>query len=501
MNSSRHALSRRLFLHALGIVFVIAFASLRVQQDGLIGGRGVWSAAETIEALRPLGFTQAPTLFFFTGASDSMLHFACNAGLLFSSLLALGLYPLPLLALCWALYLSLTIAGSVFMGFQWESLLLESGLTALFFCADHPLTPLWRNRHEPPRLARYLQLWLLIRLMFLSGLVKLTSGDSTWRTLAALDVHYFTQPLPGPLSWSVHQLASLHRPATLTMFAIELGAPILLLIPCRLRRAGALALIVLQLCIFATGNYGFFNLLSLALCVPALDDALLEKVLPFRLAHRLGDNVTQASAGRARATRSFCVLGALVIIPVSSVEALSRVAPRLPVPAFLESLSSAVSPLRSINSYGLFAVMTTERDEIVLEGSRDGKEWRDYRFGYKPGALDENPSQVAPHQPRLDWQMWFAALGSYRRNPWYLEFLQRLLEGEPGVLGLLRDNPFPEGPPRYLRSRFFRYRFSTPEERRSDHHVWERDELAPYAPTVTLENGRLAAARLPDVIP
>ena len=501
MNSHRHALSRRLFLHALGVVFVIAFASLRVQQDGLFGSRGIWPAAETIEALRPLGFAQAPTLFYFTGASDVMLHLACNAGLLFSSLLALGLCPLPLLALCWALYLSLTIAGSVFMGFQWESLLLESALTGLFYCADRPLAPLWRNRQEPPRLARHLQFWLLARLMFLSGLVKLTSGDSTWRTLAALDVHYFTQPLPGPLSWSAHQLSALHRPATLLMFAIELGAPLLLFMPGRPRRAGALALIFLQLCIFATGNYGFFNLLSIALCLPALDDQLLEKILPSRPRPLFSNNLAPASPRRARATQVFCLAGALLIVPISSAEALLRVLPRLQLPGFIESLSSAVAPLRSINSYGLFAVMTTERDEIVLEGSRDGKEWRDYPFRYKPGALDQRPLQVAPHQPRLDWQMWFAALGSYRRNPWYLEFLQRLLEGEPSVLALLRDNPFPEGPPRYLRSRFFRYRFSTAEERRADHHLWEREELGDYAPTVTLESGRLAPARLPDAPP
>jgi hypothetical protein len=152
----------------------------------------------------------------------------------------------------------------------------------------------------------------------------------------------------------------------------------------------------------------------------------------------------------------------------------------------LPALQHILAPLRIVNGYGLFAVMTTSRPEIIMEGSADGRSWVLYEFRYKPGDPGRRPPFVAPHQPRLDWQMWFAALGGYQRTPWVESFQARLLEGSPEVLGLLAENPFPGRPPRYVRATLWSYRFTSPEERRSSGEWWRREILGAYSPVVSL---------------
>jgi hypothetical protein len=448
-----YLLSRWLFLRLLGVVYLIAFASLAVQVTGLVGEHGLLPARAFLERAHATYGGQAyqllPTVFWL-GAGDLALRLVAWGGAALAVLLILGLAPLPTLILLWALYLSLTVVGQDFLSFQWDALLLETGLLAILWA---PLRRLPRGR-EPPAstVARWLLVFLLFKLMFLSGLTKLLSGDPTWRSATALDYHFETQPLPPWTAWYAHNLsASAHRAATIVMFAIELGAPWLLLAPARLRRlrlAGCAALVLLQLAIAATGNYGFFNALAIVLCIPVLDDDLLRRVLPLRL-----DDSEGGSTAR--------LLSLAVIAPVCFVlSALSfgrEIGYTLPggtglglIPAWSDRVMGWVAPLRSFNGYGLFRVMTTQRPEIVIEGSRDGSDWTEYEFRYKPGAIDRRPGFVAPFHPRLDWQMWFAALDPSGNAEWLRSLCAHLLRGTPEVVALLRRNPFPDAPPRMI---------------------------------------------------
>jgi len=485
-----HLLTRWAFLRLLGLTYLIAFVSLGVQVIGLIGENGITPAQDYLSRIQAHfgdeGWQSFPTLFWWF-RSDAALRGACWLGAGLSVLLILRIAPVFTLILLWGLYLSLVVAGGVFLSFQWDILLLETGFLAIFFA---PLRIWPRLESEPPpsRIALWLLRWLLFRLVFLSGAVKLTSGDTTWRDLTALDYHYLTQPLPTWLAWYAHQLPGwFQKASTVVMYAIELGLPFLIFAPRRLRFVAAGGITFLMLCIAATGNYNFFNLLTVALCVTLMDDAFLRRFFPKRTAER---------AAVARATRwkwpRRALLGtvAVFIVTISSIRGISGTWRDVKLRPWMLTLVGHTNPWHTINTYGLFRVMTTRRAEIVVEGSRDQIEWREYRFRWKPGDMKDRPRFVQPHQPRLDWQMWFAALGDYRSrsNQWFTLFLSRLAQGEPEVLALLDDNPFPDEPPRYLRAQLYVYAFTDAKTRRETGAWWTREYLGPYTPTMTRRN-------------
>ncbi len=474
-----YRLSNALFLRLLGLCYLAAFLSVWVQVDGLIGSRGIMPARNLLEAARSqLGgerWTVLPTLSWLN-ASDGFLHFLCGAGSLASLLVIAGLVPAPALIVCWVSYLSLSNVSQPFLDFQWDLLLLETGFLGIW------LAPVRRLRVgsalEPSPAVRALLLWLLFRLIFSSGFVKLASGDPNWRNLTALTYHYWTQPLPPWTAWYVsHSPVWFHKFSCLVMFAIELGAPFLVIAPRRLRLIGFGAIVGLQAIIAATGNYAFFNLLTAALCVLLLDDA----VFPSRLRERAA---TDPRAARGRWPRVVLAPVATAVLLASLVEFAGTLRFRFPWPGFAIAATRAAIAFRSVGNYGLFMVMTTSRLEIIVEGSEDGAAWLPYEFRWKPGDVTRRPGFVAPHQPRLDWQMWFAALGDYRENPWFIAFLGRLLQGSPDVERLLR-NPFPRHPPRYIRAVLYEYRFSNAAERGSTGAWWQRTERGLYCPILS----------------
>jgi hypothetical protein len=382
---------------------------------------------------------------------DAFLHFLCAGGALAALLVVLGLVPAPALLVCWIFSLSLSVAGQTFLEFQWDLLLLEAGFLGIWLAPPRR----WRLGAvlDPPWAARALLWWLLFRLMFSSGFVKLASGDPNWRNLTALTYHYWTQPLPPWTAWFAAQLPlSFHKLSCFVLLAIELAAPFLIIAPRLLRLVSCAAMAGLQLIIAGTGNYAFFNLLTLALCVLLVDDASFPRALRDRAARD-----PRASLGRWPALVLAPVLGLVLIVSVMLFAGTLRL--RLPWPGAAVSLARATLPFRSVGTYGLFMVMTTSRPEIVVEGSDDGVSWLAYEFRWKPGETTRRPRFVAPHQPRLDWQMWFAALGTCEENPWFVAFLDRLLEGSPAVERLLLRNPFPKHPPRYIRAVLYDYRF------------------------------------------
>jgi hypothetical protein len=309
--------------------------------------------------------------------------------------------------------------------------------------------------------------------MFLSGFVKLASGDPAWRHLTALTFHYQTQPLPTPLAWYANRLpAWFDKACCAVMFAVELAAPFALLAGRRLRHAAVLSMAALQALIALTGNYTFFNLLGAALCLPCLDDAWWGR-----------PSVPAASASPPRwILYPFSALVAACTISAASADFFPGAVHSIPA-----RLVRTVEPLRSLNNYGLFAVMTTRRPELVFEGSNDGVDWRPYGFAHKPGDLRRRPDFVAPHQPRLDWQLWFAALGPPDENRWVIGLCEHLLQGTPEVLGLLRSNPFPAKPPLYIRVVRYEYEFTSPAERAATGNWWKRTPMDFFIPPSSLE--------------
>lgn len=454
---SATALTGALFLRVLGLIYLISFASFWPQIVGLVGSHGISPADQLIEAVRTQyghgAWLEFPTLFLF-GVTDHALVGCCALGCVAALLLLFGVFPRLAAAACWILYLSIALIGQPFSNFQWDALLLEAGFLAIF--AGAPLLV-------------YAYRLLLFRLMFESGVVKLTSHDPNWASFHALRFHFFTQPLPTPLAYYAAQLPDwMLDGMTAATLGIELFLPFLLFAPSLYRRVAAAFFVLLQVIILLTGNYAFFNLLTLGLCIWALDDTSFA-------AFGRWLKLVQLKPAWMRAAASL-VLGVLMF--AGGLQAFVAVFPSyeyltLPIRMF-------AGPFEIVNNYGLFAVMTTTRPEISIEGSDDGEHWREYVFKYKPGPVKRGLPLVAPYQPRLDWQMWFAALGSYGQNGWVGELMLRLLAGEPSVTSLLAPSPFAK-PPKYIRALLYDYTFTSPHERSETGAVWNRRLLGVWA--------------------
>jgi predicted DCC family thiol-disulfide oxidoreductase YuxK len=498
--------SRRCFLRALGLIYLIAFVSLWVQVDGLIGSDGMSPLNQFLPAVRAqLGrdaYVLLPTLCWFN-SSNAFLHFLCGGGVVLSLLLILGIAPAISLVALFAFYLSLTIGGQTFLNFQWDVLLLETGFLSIFFAPWRlwPRELMWWPASPAPvaaspvsRAGLFLLKFLLFKLMLMSGVVKLTSGDDSWgwvnhsfhwSALTALDYHYWSQPLPTVFSWWADKSPDWFKHFSVAFcLGVEIIVPFFIWAPRRPRLIAAGLMIFLQLAIAITGNYCFFNLLTIALCLLLIDDA----AVGVKERARYG-----APGGRALPDRlcSYAATAVIIVtLPINAWLIFSAFKPRARPPHALATIYEQLEAFRIVNGYGLFRVMTKDRCEIVLEGSADGIEWLPYEFKWKPGDVKRAPGWCAPHQPRLDWQMWFAALEAPQQNPWLGGFIVRLLQGPDDVNGLLAHNPFPDKPPRYIRAMFYRYRFTTVSELRQTGAWWKRQELREYLPTVSLDQLR-----------
>jgi lipase maturation factor 1 len=462
-------ISDYLFQKAIAVAYLIAFLSFGAQALGLIGSGGLLPVGSYLnaarEALGPSAYWRLPTLLWLD-SSDGMIRAVWIAGAVFALAAAIGALPRIALACCLVLYLSIISAGQSFMTFQWDYLLLEAGLLAVF--VDGGILRNWLVR------------WLLFRLMFLSGLVKLTSGDPTWRSLTALQYYYQTQPLPTPLAWYMHQLpAAFQSASVLLLFLAELIAPVFLFTGKRFRVWAAAVIVALQVLIALTGNYTFFNYLAIVLCLSVLEDAWwperIRGLIKSRAEHRF-----QPRWPRMQRYVSVALLA--VLVPVSLMVAFQSLS--LGVPAGVSRLLDWIAPFGLVNAYGLFANMTTTRPEIIVEASMDGQSWQEYEFRYKPGNLKREPQFVAPYQPRLDWQMWFAALGSYQENPFVVNLMVRLLEARPEVLALLGRAPFGRERPRYVRALLYEYRFTDWATYSGTRAWWTREYKRIYFPAV-----------------
>lgn len=546
-------LARRLALGLLGVVHIAAFTSFAVQFPGLVGEQGIQPAADWLARVGPIldareqsRFFTVPTLGWLLGARDAALAAISWTGAALGLLLVLGLAPRLVLALAGLLYLSLFTLGGPFLSFQWDILLIEATALAIVYAPPglrpRPDTP------EPTAAGVWLMRALLFKLLFMSGVVKLTSGDPTWQDLTALDHHFHTQPIPHFAAWYAAQSPDWIRAAgVLANHFAELFAPWLILFnPRGWRLAAWLAIAALLLCwgaydlgalhialaalaaallggrprdgarlpaaiitlalmasIAATGNYGFFQLLTLALAATLLDDTTLRRALPARLRDRL----PQTPGPRAPLwDRRLTFAAAAVLIPASALVMTTRLAaapirraitadePGLTgsaLRALADTTDTLLRPLRPfalVNGYGLFATMTTTRDELIIEGTADGHRWQHYPLPYKPDAPDDPLRIAGLHMPRLDWQLWFAALRPRcTQSDWTIALVRRLLEGSPPVRALFDDPPFADAPPRAIRIRRVDARFTTPTERAATGAEWRFTPAGDWCPPLTLD--------------
>jgi lipase maturation factor 1 len=507
--------ARRWFLRLLGLVYLIAFVSLWVQVDGLVGSNGMSPVDQFLPTVRQQLGTDAyfllPTLCWFN-SSNAFLHFLCGGGVVLSLLLIFGVAPALSLVALFVFYLSLTIAGQVFCNFQWDVLLLETGFLSIFLAPWRlwPRDLMWRPGFATAATAYpvspaglFLLKFLLFKLMLMSGVVKLTSGDDSWgwlndsfhwSALTALDYHYWSQPLPTIFAWWADKTPEWFKHFSVAFcLAVEIIAPFFIWAPRRPRLVAAGLMIFLQIVIALTGNYCFFNLLTIGLCLLLIDDASIGRYVERRVPASQASQELRPPNIRSM-THRLSIYAALAVIvvtlPVNAWLIFSAFKPQSRPPGWLANFYEQLESFRIVNGYGLFRVMTKDRGEIVIEGSHDGIDWVPYEFKWKPGDVKRAPGWCAPHQPRLDWQMWFAALESPQQNPWLLGLIARLLEGSHDVTGLLARNPFPDKPPYYVRAVFYRYRFTNNEERRQTGAWWTRQELREYLPTISRDQLR-----------
>jgi hypothetical protein len=653
-----YKISLRLFFHFLGAIYFVAFASLFVQLKGLYGSEGLEPVSLFLERTRQRGgnFNSLPTIVWFASqlsvSVDTALDLLCLVGLLASLMVILGMHWSIMFLILWSSYLSLYLVGQTFLSFQWDLLLLETGFLAVLispcwrflyyrFVSDHQLEAVFDSLSS---LKAFVVQWLVFRLMFSSGLVKLASDCPTWWRFTALDYHYYTQCIPSPVAWYAWNYLPkwFHRLSVWLTFVIEIILPFWFFVPFEggrlLRLISGLIQILFQIILIVTGNYGFFNYLTIVLCIPLFDDYFLHvfvgirnifsqqrthaktprptKKLSYivkpRQSRLQSSNLVQkvripqqtpqkqqsplqtkvkkiAAKQNQRTQRKIAIfefVPALVVVALTvyiltkycnyrfsfdkapvvvslrltKAEFRQFVAFAIPLSLFLGAVTFTVKMLYALYlvmrfsltntktnclwklylwmrclvvvsllagivlvsmvpyasrfgvqdvvpskvtefyhkfpylafNYGLFARMTTERLEVTLEGSNDGRQWAPYHFKYKPGELTRAPPFVAPHQPRLDWQMWFAALGSINQNSWLFNLAVQILRNNSDVLELMdtqTKNPFPFKPPTYIRAIAYDYKFTTITDNSTQ--WWQRSFHHEYMPKLSLKDPRV----------
>jgi hypothetical protein len=464
-----YQVARFLIERGLGALYLIAFIVAARQFPALAGERGLQPAPQLLSLT---SFWQAPSIFQ-ARYSDRLLVASAWVGAVVAAAIVLGFPqqgPLPVTMLAWfglwVLYQSIANIGGTFYSFGWESLLLEAGFLAIF---------LGNAAVAPSLLIIVAFRWLAFRVEFGAGMIKLR-GDECWRDLTCMDYHHETQPLPGPLSWYFHHLPkSVHRLETLGNFVAQLALPFALFAPQPFATIAALLMIATQLYLVISGNYAWLNWVTIVVIAAAIGDGVLQW---------LGLPLPGALSAPPAWFSIVVALVAILIAILSYRPVRNLLSPH-------QAMNASFDPLRLVNTYGAFGSVTRRRYEVVVEGtdaadSGPDATWREYEFAGKPGEPRRMPPQVAPYHLRLDWQMWFLPLSPAYGEGWFLSFLTRLLEGDPQTLRLLRINPFPTDPPRFVRARLFEYHFTSWRERRATGAWWRREPVGDLVPPTRL---------------
>ena len=463
-------IARLVLLRGLGLVCLIAFLVALNQFRALCGARGLLPATNF---MKQIPYRQNPSLFYLF-PQDLAFTLAAWAGVVLSCLVLTGIsdrygtwLSMLIWALLWVLYMSFVNVGQTFYGFGWETLLLEAGFFAIFLGGY--TTP-------PSVVLNWIWRWVLFRVMFGAGPIKLR-GDPCWRDLTCLDYYFETQPIPNALSWYFHWMPHwVHRAGVVFNHVVELGVPFLYFLPQPIAGVAALVTIVFQLVLIASGNLSWLNWITIVVSLPLLDDRWWTW-LP----------VSPPDVVPSTPLRSWTMAALAVATVILSIR------PALNLVSTRQRMNASFNPLHLVNTYGAFGSIGRDRAEIVIEGTSDraitpATAWQEYEFKGKPGDRSRMPPQIAPYHLRLDWLMWFAAMGSPAQHRWFQVLLSKLLAGDSETTALLRFNPFPDLPPRWIRASLYEYRFTTPAERRQTGHWWHREPLGLYWPPARLQS-------------
>jgi lipase maturation factor len=465
LSAPDYQLARLAIERGLGAIYLIAFIVAATQFPALCGERGLEPANRIVRGTR---FLRTPSVFHL-GYSDTRLRVVAVAGAALAAAILVGLpqgAPLPVTMLCWfglwALYLSIVNVGGTFYGFGWETLLLEAGFLAIFL-GNASVAPPW------PVILGFR--WLAFRVEFGAGLIKLR-GDECWRDLTCMEFHHETQPLPNPLSWFFHHLPRpVHRLEALGNFVAQLALPFGLFLPQPIATVAALLMILTQLYLVVSGNYAWLNWVTIVILAAGVADPVL--------------GVLGGDFSPSPAWFSVAVVAATILIAVLSYYPVRNMASRY------QAMNASFDPFHLVNTYGAFGSVSRRRYEVIVEGTSEATltaatEWREYEFRAKPGNLRRTPPQVAPYHLRLDWLMWFLPLSPMYGESWFGPFLSALLRGDRAVLALMGRNPFPDGPPVYVRARLYLYRYTSWRERRQTGAWWKRTAAGDFVGPVRL---------------
>lgn len=471
-SSLDYSLTRFVFQRLLAMVYFIGFLIAVNQFQALSGGHGLLPVKLFVKRIE---FWDSPSLFWFWH-QDIFLKFMAWMGLGISFLAVFGVSDLfstwvsvLMWFLLWLIYLSFVNVGQTFYGFGWETLLLETGFLAIF------LGPL---RAPAPVIVIWLLRWVLFRVMFGAGLIKLR-GDPCWRDLTCLQYHYETQPMPNPLSWYFHHLPVIfHKAGVLFNHFVEVILPFGYFGPRPLRITTAIITILFQVMLIFSGNLSWLNVITIVLCVVCLDDRFLSLIFG-----------SLSIPWTSTAPLALMGIPMLVIYVLAGVVALLSIKPALNLFSPAQYMNTSFEPLHLVNTYGAFGSITKDRTELIIEGTMESHlspatQWHEYGFKGKPGDVMRRPPQVTPYHYKLDWQMWFAAMSSYHHNPWLLNLINKLLQGQKDVLALLRENPFPEAPPKFIRVQHYSYKFTDAGEE----GWWRRELIGEYLPPLSLQD-------------
>ncbi len=523
---------RWLWLRALGLIFFSAFYSLAFQVRGLIGPEGILPAHDFLDIIRQQfgvwRFWYTPSLLWLSSSRGALLAL-CIAGLIASALLVLNLWPRPAIAVCFVAYLSIISTAQDFASYQSDGMLLGAAFLSLFLAPPGVRPRLgWEN--PPSRASLFMLRWLWFQIYFESGVVKLASGDTEWRHLTALDQYYQNGPLPNWIGWYAQQLPHGFQ-AAIALFTLttELGLVWLMFLPRRFRLVCFCIVTPFQLGIILTANLAFLNHLVLSLGILLIDDRFILGAAYWvkarlGLSHasdvRVAAGLAPSEPTEVRGARSSAEPSALaapistrlaalrhglsIVVPAvlltwvfyaTLLQLLMMFAPGLPVAA---QPVAALEPFRIAEHYGLFAVMTRARYEIEFQGSDDGNNWTPYPFRYKPQRVNEAPRIYAPYQPRFDWNLWFASLGTWREYPWVVRTEALLLHGDSDVLSLFASNPFAKSPPKQVRAVVWEYWFTDLKTKRATGAWWRRELRGLYGPVIELgPDGKAVALQWP----
>jgi hypothetical protein len=476
-SGKEYQLTRFVILRLMGFVYAVAFLVAINQLVPLIGEHGLTPAQQFLERVQShfdsgaSAMWHLPTLFWL-GISDHALSIFAWLGFALSLGVVAGYANAIIMSILWAMYMSIVHIGQIWYGYGWETQTLETGFLAIFLCPLLDARPFPKT--PPPLLVIWLFRWLAFRIMIGAGLIKIR-GDECWRDLTCLYYHYETQPIPNPISRYLHFAPWwFHKFGTGWNHLVELIAPWFAFGPRHARHIAGMLLVTFQIFLIISGNLSFLNYVTIVPCLACFDDSFWRRILP--------DRFVRQDAEPSRVQFGFAVALSILVAWLS-------IAPVTNLFSNRQAMNASFDPFDLVNTYGAFGAVGKERFEIVFEGTDDtfitgDTKWKEYEFKAKPGDPNRRPPFVAPYQPRIDWQIWFAAMASPAEYPWTLHFVWKLLHNDAGTLSLIAHNPFPNAPPHYIRARLYRYRFA----RLNESGWWRREEIDEWLPALSVDN-------------